>query len=224
MKEALEEIFRRLSACYGPQRWWPAETPFEVIVGAVLTQSTAWANVEKAIRNLKEAGVLSPAALRAQGADRLAELIRPCGYYRVKARRLMALLTWLGDKYDDDLGFLFALPAAELRKELLKVYGVGEETADAVILYAAGKPVFVVDAYTQRITGRLGLTPNDGSYADVQSLFTSLLPTDVRLFNEYHALLVNHGKTACRKQPRCAGCCLGDICRYKKQAFTVRAT
>jgi endonuclease-3 related protein len=210
---SLMGIYRRLLAEYGPQHWWPAETPFEVIIGAILTQSTAWTNVEKAIRNLKAAGALTPSALRCLSRDELAQLIRPCGYYNTKAVKLKAFVSWLGESYGDSLERLFADDIRPLREKLLAVHGIGEETADSIILYAAGKPVFVIDAYTKGIIGRIGLMPSDAGYTAYQAFFMLALPADTQLFNEYHALLVCLGKNVCRKRPLCAGCCLADICR-----------
>ena len=208
VKRTLLDIYRRLYTEYGLQHWWPAREPFEVIVGAILTQSTAWANVEKAIVNLKSVGKLSPQSLRSLPKGGLAYLIHPCGYYNVKARRLKAFAEWFGEEYDDKLETMFSRDTGSLRRELLGIYGIGEETADSIMLYAGNKPVFVIDAYTRRIIDRLGLTPPDRSYAGYQSLFTSNLPPDAALFNEYHALLVRHGKEVCRKNPLCRDCCL----------------
>jgi endonuclease-3 related protein len=210
----LTDIYRRLLDRFGPQHWWPADEPFEVIIGAILTQSAAWGNVEKAIANLRGAGALSPRALRKLPRARLAELVHPCGYYNAKALKLKAFALWLGNHYDDDLDRLFALNADDLRRELLSVHGIGPETADSIILYAAGKPVFVIDAYTRRIISRLGLAPQKDSYAAYQALFMENLPGDAKLFNEYHALLVCLGKNICRRQPLCADCCLSDVCRF----------
>jgi endonuclease-3 related protein len=214
VKEKLLNIYYRLLERYGPQHWWPGQGPFEVMVGAVLTQSAAWTNVEKAIRNLRETGALSPKALRRLPVSELAALIFPSGYYNAKALKLKALADYLG-KYQDDLDRLFAVGTCQLRRELLGVHGIGEETADSILLYAAGRPVFVVDAYTRRIFGRAGLVPARGSYTDHQSLFMENLPADVGLFNEYHALLVCLGKNVCRRRPLCQQCCLnGDFCRF----------
>jgi endonuclease-3 related protein len=209
----LQDIYRRLLDRYGPQHWWPADEPFEVMVGAILTQSTAWTNVEKAIRNLKAANAVSPAALRHLGLDELATLVRPSGYYTVKARKLKALVDWL-EEHDDDPSRLSAENTDVLRQELLAVYGIGEETADSILLYAIGKPVFVIDAYTRRIVDRLGLHPATSGYGSYQRLFVNSLRPDVTLFNEYHALFVQHGKTACRKVPLCQQCCLVEMCEY----------
>ena len=214
LKKALADIYQRLLERFGPQHWWPADEPFEVIVGAILTQSAAWGNVEKAIENLRGAGALSPQALRALPKAKLAALVYPCGYYNAKALKLRALADWLGNHYQDDLDRLFALDAAELRRQLLSVHGIGPETADSIILYAAGKPVFVIDAYTRRIFSRLGLAPNKDSYSAYQKFFEDNLPQDVKLFNEYHALLVCLGKNVCRRQPLCGECPLNDVCQF----------
>ncbi len=209
----LQDIYRQLLDVYGTQNWWPAEEPFEVMVGAILTQSTAWRNVEKAITNLKAAGTLSPQALRHYSLSDLATLIYPCGYYNVKARKLKSLVRWLEEYCQDNLGKLFAISSDQLRQQLLSVWGIGEETADSIILYAANGPVFVIDAYTRRIINRIGLAPDSNGYAAYQSLFMDNLPADVTLFNEYHALLVCLGKDVCRPRPLCPQCCLRDICR-----------
>ena len=214
LKKALPDIYQRLLGRFGPQHWWPADEPFEVIVGAILTQSAAWGNVEKAIVNLRGVGALSPRALRELPRPKLAALIHPCGYYNAKALKLKAFALWLGNHYDDDLDRLFALDADDLRQQLLAVHGVGPETADSIMLYAAGKPVFVIDAYTRRIISRLGLAPEKEGYAAYQKFFMENLPSDARIFNEYHALLVCLGKNVCRRQPLCAECCLGDICQF----------
>jgi endonuclease III related protein len=208
IEKILRDIYRRLLERYGPQHWWPAREPFEVITGAILTQSTAWTNVEKAIANLKAAGKLSSEALRQMSEAELAKLIHPCGYYNVKAGRLKAFVDRLGEKYEDNLERLFGVDTEELRKELLDIYGIGEETADSIMLYAGNKPVFVIDAYTRRIMDRMGLTPSNHSYAGYQRIFTENLAADTRLFNEYHAMLVCHAKEVCRKRPLCQSCCL----------------
>ena len=206
------EIFTRLLAHYGPQHWWPAEEPFEVMVGAILTQSAAWTNVEKAIHNLKTAGMLNPASLRSFALEELAGVIHSCGYYNMKARKLKALAEWFSFEFSDNLEDLQQVDPAVLRDSLLGVYGVGEETADSILLYACQKPVFVIDAYTRRIVDRLGFRVRGTKYADYQSFFMTGLKTDVHLFNEYHALLVALGKTSCKKKPLCRTCCLADLC------------
>jgi len=210
--ETLLDIYHRLLSFYGPQHWWPAEDAFEVIVGAILTQSAAWTNVEKAISNLKAAGALTAAALLAIPCDRLAALIHPCGYYNAKAKKLKAFVKRLESGYGGELERLFALDTIELRRELLTVHGIGEETADSIILYAARKPVFVIDAYTRRILRRLAVGPSGDSYGAFQALFTENLPRGEGLYDEYHALLVRHGKEVCRKVPRCPVCCLRELC------------
>ena len=212
--ETLIDVYHRLMAGYGPQHWWPAETPFEVMVGAILTQSAAWRNVERAIASLRAAQALSPQALRRLETRELARLIHSSGYYNAKAKKLKSLAQWLGDFYNDNLSRLFSSDTESLRRQLLAIYGIGPETADSVLLYAAGKPVFVVDAYTRRIISRLGLAPDEASYSAHQRLFRANLPADAQLFNEYHALLVCLAKDVCRKRPLCQRCCLNDICIY----------
>jgi endonuclease-3 related protein len=213
--KTLLEIYRRLFKRYGPQHWWPGDSPFEVMVGAILTQSAAWQNAEKAISNLKHSGVMSPGALRNIPIDELALLIHPCGYYNTKALKLKSLVNWLGAFCRDDLDRLFALDTNTLRQQFLAIHGIGPETADSILLYAGNKPVFVIDAYTRRIVSRLGLTSDKDSYDAYQAFFTDNLTQDIGLFNEYHALLVRIGKEACRKQPVCERCCLFEICRFK---------
>jgi endonuclease-3 related protein len=218
MSQLLKNIHQRLADAYGLQYWWPAEEPFEVMVGAILTQSAAWRNVEKAIANLKAAGALSPQAIRRLPVSELAQIIRPCGYYNVKALKLKALVEWLRNQCSDDLNRLFASDTDSLRKQLLSIHGIGPETADSILLYAAGKPAFVIDAYTRRIIDRIGLAPEGNSYDSYQRLFMDNLAADVGFFNEYHALLVKLAKDACRKKPLCRRCCLNDICRFYKNA------
>ncbi|MFA5375218.1 MAG: endonuclease III domain-containing protein [Dehalococcoidia bacterium] len=211
---ALNDIYNRLFQRYGPQHWWPGETPFEVIIGAILTQSTAWSNVEKALANLKAEGLIDPEALLSVSIDDLAMLIRPSGYYNAKAAKVKAFIERMHGKYDGNLDVLFALDTASLRQELLSIHGIGPETADSILLYAAHRPIFVIDAYTRRIIGRLGLAPSNDSYESFQRLFMENLPHDEEMFNEYHALFVRHGKEACRKDPLCKSCSLLDICTY----------
>ena len=212
--EALTDVYDRLFDRYGPQHWWPGDTPFEVIIGAILTQSTAWSNVEKAIANLKAAGLLDPVSLDAIATEKLAILIRPSGYYNAKATKLKAFVERLNQEYGGSLDRLFELNTSDLRKELLSIHGIGPETADSILLYAAHRPVFVIDAYTKRIIERLGLAPTHNSYEAFQQLFMENLQPDESIFNEYHALLVRHGKDVCRRGPLCINCCLLDICAY----------
>ena len=212
LSQSLLEIYRRLYATYGPQHWWPGETPFEVIVGAILTQSAAWANVEKAVANLKGAGALSPEGLARLSEGDLARLIYPAGYFNAKARKLKALVALLSQRFDGELERLLAVPVEELRSLLLATHGIGPETADSILLYAAGRPVFVIDAYTRRVFSRLGMTPSRDSYDSWQALFMENLEADAALFNEYHGLIVRHGKEVCRRQPRCEVCPLLEGC------------
>lgn len=212
LRARLLDVYHRVLRSYGPQEWWPGDTPFEVMAGAILTQATSWSNVRKAVSNLKDAGVLSPEAMRMMSEDELAKLVYPSGYYNSKARKLKALVEYLGVRFDDDIAAMSGEDPEELRDELLGVYGIGEETADDILLYAVGKPVFVIDAYTKRVFSRLGLAPERESYANYRSLFTKELPADRELFAEYHALIVRHGKELCRKRPLCTGCCLLSIC------------
>jgi len=216
VSQVLLNIYHRLMACYGPQYWWPARGPFEVIVGAILTQSAAWRNVEKAIANLKVAKALSPEALRRLSLSEVATLIHPCGYYNAKALKLKSLASWLGKYYDDNLDKLFIGDTDHVRQQLLSIHGVGQETADSIMLYAARKPVFVIDAYTRRIINRIGLAPDGNSYIAYQALFMDNLSTDAGLFSEYHALLVCLAKGVCRNRPLCQQCCLNSICRFNE--------
>jgi len=208
----LLDIYSRLYAAYGPQHWWPGETPFEVIVGAILTQSAAWANVEKAIANLKAAGALSPDGLARLSEGELARLVYSAGYFNAKARKLKAFVALLFQRFDGELEGLLAAPVEELRPLLLGTHGIGPETADSILLYAAGRPVFVIDAYTRRLFSRLAITPGRDSYDSWQALFMANLEPDAALFNEYHALIVRHGKEVCRRQPRCEVCPLLEGC------------
>ena len=211
--EKLLEVYRRLYDRYGPQHWWPGDGAFEVIIGAILTQSASWANVDKALANLKARGLLEPAALRAVPQEELAVLIRPSVYFNAKARKVRAFLEHLWVHYDDDLEAMLGKDAQALRQELLSIHGIGEETADDIVLYAANKPIFVIDAYTRRILDRLGIAAAQDRYSSYQLLFMEGLPQDVDLFNEYHALLDRHAVETCRKSgPLCGECCLLDIC------------
>jgi endonuclease-3 related protein len=206
IRENLSEIYRLLYDAFGPQHWWPGETPFEVVIGAILTQNTNWANVEKAIVNLKSAEYLTPDKLHHIDISQLAELIRPAGYYNIKAKRLKSFINWLFDNYDGEMSNLELVNTDRLREELLAIKGIGRETADSILLYALKRPVFVVDAYTARITMRHKLIETGADYEQLRQLFESNLPQDVQLFNEYHALLVRAGKEFCRPKARCHGC------------------
>ncbi len=206
LRRELTRVYETLLAHYGSRHWWPAETPFEVCVGAILTQNTNWKNVEKAIANLKRAGLLSPSALWDAPVEKLADVIRPAGYYNVKSVRLKGFITWLFDRFAGCVELMSREDLPRLREELLTVKGVGPETADSILLYACGKPTFVVDAYTKRLLTGLGLIAGKESYEEVRALFMDNLPTNVELFNEYHALIVQHAKEHCRKRPLCPGC------------------
>lgn len=207
----LLNIYNKLHNRFGPRHWWPADTPFEVIVGAILTQNTAWSNVEKAIRNLKKEKLLTPASFVSVRKNTLSRLIRPAGYFNVKARRLKNFVNVLAGEFGGDLEKLFKLPTGELRKKLLTINGIGPETADSILLYAANRPVFVVDAYTKRIFSRHKVIGKDSDYDSVRRLFMENLPKKTKLFNEYHALIVQLGKEYCRTKPVCDSCPLENM-------------
>ena len=206
------EVYERLHRRYGPQHWWPGDSPLEVILGAILTQAAAWGNVEQALANLKGAHLLSLAALQKVPLEALAALVRPAGYFNAKARKIKAFVQHLTVHHQGDLRAFLVQPAERLREELLGIYGIGPETADAILLYAAGYPFFVVDAYTRRIFHRLGITPSNDSYQGWQDHFHRALPRSAPLYNEYHALLVAHGKATCRNVPQCRLCPILDLC------------
>lgn len=210
--EKLMRMYELLYERYGPQGWWPGDGRCEIIVGAILTQNTNWANVEKAIANLKAAGPLTAERLGEIEQDELAELIRPAGYYNIKAKRLKNFFAWVFDEYQGRLDSLENLDAASLRQQLLAVNGIGPETADSIVLYGFGKPVFVVDTYTARVLGRGELIEEGADYQQIQDFFESSLPADAELFNEFHALLVRVGKEHCKPKPKCSGCPLEGPC------------
>ena len=210
--DRLHEVYSRMYDHLGPQHWWPGETPFEVMVGAILTQNTSWKNVERAIDNLRGAGLLTFERLADLPTGLLAEYIRPAGYYNIKAGRLRNLLQYISDHHQGDLDAFLGQDLAELRPQLLSVKGVGPETADSILLYAANLPIFVVDAYTHRILGRHGLIDEDADYHRIQELFMDHLESDAQLYNEYHALLVRIGNQYCKKtNPDCANCPLQGV-------------
>jgi endonuclease III related protein len=208
----LKEIHRRLAAERGPAGWWPGESPFEVCLGAILTQNTAWTNVEKALAVLRERGLLEWRALSVLTAEEIAPLIVSAGCFNVKARRVKAFLDFVGREYGGDVALLAREERWALRAKLLGVSGIGRETADCIVLYAAGLPLFVVDAYTRRVFFRLGLLRGGETYDEVQSFFHARLPADPELFNDYHAQIVLLAKDVCRKVPRCASCALSSLC------------
>jgi endonuclease-3 related protein len=203
-RDHLLVIYSRLFAAYGPQRWWPAQTPFEVMIGAILTQNTAWTNVERAIANLKQADCLDAESINSLKQERLAELIRPAGYFNVKAKRLMNFITWYMEKGGQKK--LETVDTMKLRNMLLNVNGIGPETADDILLYAFARPVFVIDAYTRRLFTRLGLINGNEAYEDLRGAFESALEEDVSLYNEYHALIVRHAKEKCARSRDCNHC------------------
>ncbi|MBU1905580.1 MAG: endonuclease III domain-containing protein [Candidatus Omnitrophica bacterium] len=210
MRSILNSLYQRLYSHFGPQDWWPADSPFEVIIGAILTQNTNWLNVERAINNLRENKSLSFSRLSKLPLKKLASLIRPAGYYNIKAKRLKDFLIFLSQSYRANLKKMSKETTYPLREKLLSVKGIGPETADSILLYALNKKTFVVDAYTKRILSRHGLIKQDATYDQVQNLFMRNLKNNVKLFNEYHALLVRLGKEYCLKsKPKCKLCPLG---------------
>ena len=211
MTAVLREVYDRLLEAYGRQHWWPGESPLEVMIGAVLTQNTNWKNVEKAINNLRRHDLLEPHALAELPQEELEELIRPAGYYRVKARRLANLLELLVRRYDGSPEAMFATGLSDLREQLLGINGIGPETADSILLYAAALPTFVVDTYTHRIFARHGWIQFDANYHAIKEHFESGLEKDAALYNEYHALLVRLGKLHCGRRPNCEGCPLAEL-------------
>ncbi len=206
-KNLFLEIYRTLHSAFGPQHWWPGETPFEMMVGAILTQNTNWANVERAIAQLKAAGLMNPRRLGQCPERRLARLIRPAGYFNIKARRLREFMRWYEARTGNGpVEALRGVRTNRLRQELLSISGVGPETADSILLYALRRRVFVVDAYTRRILFRHRLIRRNASYDEIQQLFHGSLPTSTPLYNEYHALIVQSGKAVCRPKPLCDQC------------------
>ncbi|MFZ5996862.1 MAG: endonuclease III domain-containing protein [Nitrospirota bacterium] len=211
VKRTLLKIYDTLYTHFGPQHWWPGDTPFEIAVGAILTQNTNWSNVEKAIGNLKEARVLSAKALYNLPSERLASLIRPAGYFNIKAKRLKSFLHFLNKYYRGSMKRMGRKDLITLRQELLNVNGIGPETADSILLYALDKPIFVIDAYTRRVLSRHKVMDHAASYDEYQQLFHNTFATDVQLFNEYHALFVMAGKNYCKPAPRCGECPLQHL-------------
>jgi len=199
-------IYETLNAHFGDLCWWPGDTPFEVIVGAILTQNTAWRNVERAIYKLKSERLLFPEGILKIEDRILADLIMSAGYYNVKTVRLKSFVRFLYEEYSGDLCNMFAEDLWHLRGKLLRVNGIGEETADSILLYAGNKPIFIIDAYTRRILQRHDIIQKNATYKDIQSLFMTCLPKNASLYNQYHALLVNTGKSFCNNNPRCDAC------------------
>ena len=205
------EIYNLLYNAFGPQHWWPGETTIEIITGAILTQNTAWSNVKKAITNLKNADCLSPQRLHDLKVEKLAELIRPAGYYNIKAKRLKNFINWFFEEYSGDFESLENTGANHLREELLSINGIGRETADSILLYALERPIFVIDAYTVRIAQRHHLSDPDADYEQLRDLFESNLTQDISLYNEFHALLVRTGYLYCKPKPKCNECPLNKL-------------
>ena len=222
--DLLLNVYDRFYAAYGAQHWWPGEGPFEVIAGAILTQSAAWSNVEMALAAMRAAGCWSLEAVHQIPEPDLAQLVRSSGYFNAKARKLKAFVAHVAVNYQGDLDRFLSKPSAQLRDELLSIHGIGDETADDIIVYAAGKPSFVIDTYTRRIMDRMGMSPGGArpKYADYQAIFHDNLPPDTQLFNEFHALWDRHAKEACAKTPRCEGCCLLDICNTGQSLIAER--
>lgn len=210
-KLKLKEIYHRLSLSFGQQHWWPGDTPFEIIVGAILTQNTNWGNVEKAIVNLKKARCLNPSALHKLSARKLAVLVKPSGFFNIKAKRLKNFMDFLFNEYGGRVSNMRKEQLPVLRKKILSVNGIGPETADSILLYALNKPIFVVDAYTKRVFSRHNILEHNTDYHDVQKVFMDGLKKNVKLFNEYHALIVRIGKEFCRPKPLCGKCPLRNL-------------
>lgn len=210
-----EEVYNKLFKHYGPQHWWPADTPFEVMVGAILTQNTAWSNVERAIDNLKKNRSLAPEKILSTRVNSLSKWLQPSGYFNVKTKRLRNFCQWYVDAGQFDA--LVNWDTDKLRKGLLSVNGVGFETADDILLYAFERPVFVIDSYTRRFFSRLGMASVDEGYEHLRSKFESRLPAEVAMFNEYHALIDVHAKKVCKKKPNCSICCLLENCPFSQQ-------
>ena len=212
LSQELENIYRLLLNSFGHQNWWPGETADEIIIGAILTQSVSWKNVETAIENLKQNNLCTIEQIHNSNIEEIAPLIRSTLYYNQKAKKLKNFAEFLFTGYNGDLDRMFRTEIAELRRQLLKIKGIGEETADSILLYAGGKPVFVIDAYTKRIFNRLGITKPDWNYSQYQHFFMANLPQDVSLFNDYHAQIVHLGKHICKIKPLCDKCPLNIIC------------
>lgn len=205
------QVYHKLLDALGPQHWWPGNSPWEVMIGAVLVQNTAWKNVERAIANLREAELVEPRRLLAVPVEELAELVRPAGYFRLKTKRLRSLMEFVVQRYDGSLDALRTADWRQLRGELLDVHGIGPETADSILLYALEHPALVVDTYTHRVFARHGWIGYDADYHQLQDQLASDLPVDPAIYSELHALLVNVGHHFCRRQPKCEACPLCEM-------------
>ncbi|MCK4266829.1 MAG: endonuclease III domain-containing protein [Thermoplasmata archaeon] len=222
MSEVME-LYRLLYEHFGPRHWWPGDSPFEVIVGAILTQQASWGNVEQAIANLKDEDMLDPEKIASAGRKSIERLIRPSGFYRQKAVYLIDFCKYLVDGYDASLDKLFSKSTSEFRKELLSLRGIGPETCDSILLYAGQKLTFVVDAYTVRACGRIGLTLSS-KYDEVKEFFESRVEPDVRIYNEFHALFVELGKNYCKaSEPLCEKCPLSGHCEWARSKSRIQA-
>jgi len=220
-QDILLKIYNSLYNFFGPLNWWPGDTPFEIMVGAILTQNTSWSNVEKAINNLKKENLLEPRELFRINQEKLAQLIKPSGYYNIKARRLKNFVNIFVNDFEGSAEKMFSGDSRELRKKLLKVNGIGPETADSILLYAGEKPFFVVDAYTKRIFSRHKLISKDSTYYQIQEFFIKNLDQDVKLFNEFHAQIVILGKTICTsRNPDCAKCPIAYLNSVERIAYS----
>jgi len=217
MKKDLLSIYEKLLDNFGPQHWWPAETEFEVIIGAILTQNSNWKNVERAIANLKDNSLLSLEKIRSVSEERLKKLIRPAGYYNAKSRKLKEFVNFIFENYNGKLNEFLDLPAGQLRDQLLSIWGIGPETADSIVLYASNKESFVIDAYTKRIFSRLGFVEDGVSYGELKNFFENNLPKDIQMYKEFHALIVELGKNYCKSKPLCDQCPLERKCSKKKE-------
>ncbi len=215
MKATYRALFRQLLDAYGPQHWWPADDAFEMMIGAILIQHTAWPNASRAIDNLRDAGLLAPEPLAGTKLERLTGLIRAAGVYRVKARRIHAFVHWYRSR--GEYPALGALPTPKLRRALLSVHGIGPETADDILVYAFNRPVFVVDAYARRLFARYGLARGDERYHQLKAMVEAGLPGDAAILGEFHALIVEHGKRSCRPKPLCESCHLRKHCASARQ-------
>ncbi len=217
MPDKLLDIYQKLSAHFGKQNWWPAETQFEVIVGAILTQNTAWRNVEKVIKDLKSSELLTPDGIFRVEDSELTDIIRSAGYYNSKTKKLKAFVRFLYDGYSGSLDLFFDRPKEEIRRELLSLWGIGPETADSILLYAGNKRSFVVDAYTRRIFNRLGVVDENINYDELKKIFEDQIPANLDIYKEFHAVIVMLGKDYCKVRPVCKDCPVREECLWIKK-------
>ena len=218
----LEEFYVTLLGHYGDPMWWPADTPFEMCAGAILTQNTSWRNAERAIAGLKKLNLMTASAIAGTAPDELEQVIKPSGSYRQKARRLRLFSEFVLERYGGRVEHMREVRVDTLRKELLSIHGIGPETADSILLYACDKPVFVADAYSRRILGRLGIAPGETSYRALRSMVEGRLRADAPMYNRLHAVLVEFGKLQCRQEPLCSSCFVSSRCRYGLNRLKVK--